>query len=305
MKCILMKSNFNNYKNIQLSLFFFFLCLCCSFLSTVHSTSYWNVVTDEEISEDYLASKIELYLQKEVPGLAVSYRTVINEFIKEGNEIYLYGGMVRDLVDCTGNLPNDIDFIFFGKLDDLFNTLSKNGWPYVIKEIKAGVTITIGDSKSTHAMQGISAVHAELDDINALDFACNSIFYNCRSCEFIPKYKHFIEDAINKVIQPTSEDWIQWLYSNKRRHIKIFRTWKMMGKGYHCSLEFKRFIKDEVLGMVQPELELFEQDLFRYLHREFEYFDDIADAASEVMGDVWTHLHIHSLRQQAEGGDRI
>lgn len=262
----------------------------------VYSTD--EVINKQKRVEDQSVSlKIETFLDTNIPDLSLSYREVIDQFLLNGIDIYLYGGAIRDLIQ--GEKPNDLDFIFFGDLELIKTVLTDCGWPYTVKQIKMGTLITIGDPKGKHFMQGMSDQDAQIYDVNALEFGCNSIFYDCRLRNFLPQSKLYIIEVMERKIEPTSRDWKTWLYCNKRRHLKIWRTWKMMGRGYQASLEYCQFIRSEILNMRYPELDLFQEDLLRYLSREYEEFDVIAEAASKIMGDEWSRSNVYSLRDQA------
>ena len=255
-----------------------------------------QVFIQDQATVDSILLKINTFLDTKIPTLSASYHEVIDKLLINNIDIYLYGGAVRDLIQ--DNKPNDLDFIFLGDLEMIKTVLTHYGWPYTIKQIKMGTLITIGNPTSKHFMQGMSDQDAQIYDANALEFGCNSIFYDCRLQNFLPQTEPYILEAMERRIEPTSDDWKTWLYCNKRRHLKIWRTWKMMGRGYHASLEYRQFIQKEILNMVSPELDLFHEDLLSYLSREYEEFDAIAEAASKIMGSEWTRS-VYSLRDQA------
>lgn len=255
----------------------------------------------KEFRQDY-AQKVEIietFFQTTVPGLDVSYRDVFNTLIEEGQDIYVKGGLIRDLLSPNPQRPHDVDFVFSGTKEDILAVVNKYQWQHTTQPDYS--LITIGDYKSI-CLEGVSKSGYLPTNDNQLEFTINNIFYHVNSRSFVTNSKESFEDLDYSRLRVRAEDWKEWLYGShgSYRYAKLFRVWKMIGKGYIYQIDFESFIKKETLTAQKDDCELFNEELLKYLSNHYESFDDIARGALAVMGGEWQAEYVLTLQQEAE-----
>lgn len=285
-----------------------FLASVVSYFSIFSSLVPFSAYAENEIllaqpcdSCEY-ANKVEVleaFLQEKVPGLDATYRDVFDVFIAEGHEIYLQGGVIRDLFSSTTNYPHDVDFIFSGTVEEMEAIVTQKKWIYT--SMPGYSHITIGDDKGA-LMEGTMMGKYFPTNQNQLDFTVNNIIYHLNSKSFIFNCKEGFEDLENKRLRILASDWKEWLYGSlgNVRYAKLFRVWKMIGKGYIYSTQFEQFIKNETLIALESDGDRFNEELQGYLGRHFEAFGDIETGCRVMMGDKWTAEHLLSIKEEAK-----
>lgn len=251
----------------------------------------------EELKENELADKIELYLQKKVPGLDANYRDVIDALISEGYHVYLRGGVVRDLLSLSSNEPSDVDLDYTGSVQELIEILKKHHWQYT--HFPHRQVVTIGD----YAQGAIDAVPVRTDEEpeseTSLEFTINNIFYHANTKSFLRNSEIGLMDLSYDRIHIQSNHWKVWLYqSNGHRYYKIFRFWKMVGKGYVYSEQLQRFFYEETLTIKQTDPEGFQIDLNNYLSTHLYSYDDVYHGSIAIMGYDWAQKNINSNKEE-------
>ena len=130
----------NRCSSVYLKIIFYFsslFALTCNPVELSSAPNYYysginysEYQTLGELEQNDQTEKIEIYLQRLVPGLSASYREVIDELITEGHHVYLRGGIIRDLLSITTSEPNDVDLDYTGDVEDLIAICEKNHWRY-------------------------------------------------------------------------------------------------------------------------------------------------------------------------------
>ncbi len=253
----------------------------------------------ETIHQQENEDKIEAYLQNQVPGLNVSYRDVIDAMIEHGFEVFLKGGVIRDLISHVPSEPQDVDLGFNGKLDDLEQLLKKKGWMYYRKP--EGWILIIGDHRSNfiEAVPIISQDFGENSN-DYKEFTINSIYYSCNSKCFLSDSIEGLKDLSQDRLKTFTDDWQKWLQSTVTlKYYKIFRFWKMVGKGYVFNVKFGDFLACETQNNIANDKEEFIFELRNYLSKHFHSFDDVYHGCIAAMGYEWAKEHLYFLKDEA------
>lgn len=242
--------------------------------------------------------KIEKFLKKTVPGLDVSYREVFDTIIAEGHRVYLKGGVIRDLVIDPDSEPNDVDFGFSCTQEELKTILTKNRWQYT--SLPDYPVITIGDRDGAF-LEGLPKRFTVATNENQLEFTVNNIFYSVNDRKFIMDYELGIKDLLDRRLRVLAKDWDKWLIGDSRHvYYKIFRFWKMVGKGYIYQSDFEEFIREKTLIALNEDGEFFREEIFAYFSSHFHAFDEVSAGARIIMGDDWYQKQIASIKDQLE-----
>ena len=250
----------------------------------------------ENINEQ--VEKIESYLKRNVPGLSATYREVIDALIEDGSHVYLLGGIVRDLLSAAASEPNDVDLQFTGPVENLIKICEKNHWRYTHSQGKN--YITIGDYK----LGSIGALFIPKKKSSAgdsvLEFTINNIFYYCNTNSFLQGSEIGLEDLNGDRLQIISDDLNAWLFlSSSHPYDKIFRFWKMVGKGYIYSVKLQNFFYDETSKLLKGDPEGFKKNMINYLGGHFYSFDDVYRGSVAIMGYDWAQENVLSINGEA------
>ncbi len=252
-----------------------------------------------EIEEVANSEKIEAYLQKMVPGLNVSYRQLIDILIAEGFHVYLRGGAVRDVLSLSMIEPNDVDLDYTGEVEDLIAICQKHHWQYT--HFPNRKIVTIGDPLKG----GIDAMPVrwdeETDNEASLEFTINNIFYHCNTHSFLKSSEVGLQDLIYDRIHILTNNWEAWLYQpGIHPYYKIFRFWKMVGKGYVFSNRLQEFFSSETERIIAQDPKGWEKDLNEHLSTHFYSYNDIFHGAVAIMGYDWAVEHLQNQKEALE-----
>jgi hypothetical protein len=247
---------------------------------------------------------IENFFQKTVPGLDVSYREAFDILIADGQDIYVKGGLIRDLLAPVPKVPHDVDFVFSGTKEEILAVANKHKWQYTTQPDYS--LIAIGDY-SRVCLEGVSREGFLPTNKNQLEFTINNIYYHVNSRSFVVDSEQSFEDLEHSRLRVLAKDWKEWLYGShgRYRYAKLFRVWKMIGKGYIYQIDFETFIRKETLNAQEDDIEGFNKELLKYLSNHFESFEDISRGSYAVMGDEWQSQFILTLREEAEKGNQL
>lgn len=233
---------------------------------------------------------IEKFLENRVPGLDASYREVFDAIIAEGHQVYLKGGVIRDLILSPGTRANDVDFGFSCTEEELIEILVKNHWQYTA--LPDYPVITIGDIRGVF-MEGLPKRFTITEDENELEFTVNNIFYSVADQQFIMDYQTGLKDLLDRRIRVISNDWEGWLYGKDfDRYSKIFRFWKMVGKGFIYRADFEDFIRSKTFKALEEDETLFREELFEYFSDHMHAYDEVSAGARAIMGEEWYEKYI-------------
>jgi len=260
---------------------------------------YQNVSLVETEKE---AGKIEAFLKKPLPHVErVSYQDVIDALIARGFDVYIKGGVIRDLLSMNSIDPKDVDIDFTGTMEELIEILEANRWTYT--HIPGRYALIIGDYQSIF-IDAVPTGHTPyLDRINSIsEFTINNIFYHCNTQGFLEGFDTGLRDLRDDRLQIIAKDWRLWLYGTDpdpgRRYYKIFRFWKMVGKGYVYSTEMSQFFLDEIDNILKQDQEQFIKELVVYLSSHYKSFDEVYRGCLAIMGNDWTYNNLLSLKDE-------
>lgn len=246
------------------------------------------------------SQKIEEYLKNIVPGLDHSYRDIFNMIIKEGHNVWLTGGAIRDLLAPEPSAPNDLDFTFDCTRDEIQRILRTNGVPYIIPNSYL-INIGLKDTVNMGGLESIYAFHAKDEE---LEFTVNTVHYHLNTSSFEGRFKKGLKDLIDKKIIVKTRDLDTWLYGwPSARPTKIFRYWKMRGKGFHSVSHLERFIVYEAVKAFKQDPEAFRMQLLNYLGTHFSCFGQIRNGCAQTMGAKWCRENYDSLYLKAQAID--
>lgn len=209
-------------------------------------------------------------LVNEVMGLKVVGDHTATEYVawlrSKGQEVYLVGGIVRDLV--AGTNPNskmtDAEVLDTMKDVDIVSTAHPKMAPKMMQGVSSdvvdsgitndatymGTLRSVGhglglDFSSMAARDGIFSNdpvwdHDLKEDTSRRDFACNSLYYDTHNNVIIDPTGLGIADAQNKVLRlaPSQED----AKLNRSLHV---RFWKFRMRGYAPEKETLAFVKKQ------------------------------------------------------------
>src|SRR5690606_40124502 len=128
----------------------------------------------------------------------------------EGHDVYLRGGVLRDLLSNSPSEPNDIDFDYTGSLEDLLHILDKHQWTYT--HLPERQIVIIGDHRSC-SMDALPVYIAIDSGEDSLEFTVNNIFYHCNTKTFLRGSEIGLRDLEYGRINILNEDWHKWLYN--------------------------------------------------------------------------------------------
>lgn len=275
-------------------------CLAALFLimGTVGFTSAEQIAESVEFSIEDKLSRVENYLDRLVPGLDVSYNTVINTLINEGWDVYIRGGAMRDLLAPVPNEPKDIDFDYSGTDEELKAILERNQWQYT--QLPGRTTIVIGEHRGTH-MEAVPLSVAFGHGESSLEFTINNIFYHCNKKCLVPGTEIGVEDLSYQRLNILTPNWKTWLYRKGRHPFeRIFRSWNMIGKGYVYSVDFANFINRETVKKMHRYPDVFKEEMLHYLGAHYDSFDDVYYGSIAIMGYDWAQEQLVPLKEEAE-----
>ncbi|CDR33465.1 hypothetical protein [Criblamydia sequanensis] len=261
-----------------------------------------SVISDQyEISDSDLIITIESFLQNSVPGMDATYRQVIDILIDEGQNVWISGGILRDLLGSHPDKPHDLDFSFSGNPEEIQKIADKNGWLYTF--FPGSKTITIGDRNGIF-MEGLPKAFSVDRKDESEEFTINTIYYNCNKSCFLPESKIGLADLKKRILRIKTNRWYDWLFSGEEKYNKIFRFWKMAGKGYFFSKELESFIANEAEKAWRKDRKLFSKQMLEYLGSHYSSFDQVETGCRLVMGETWTKAAVSKLRKKAFKKDK-
>ncbi|NGX43556.1 MAG: hypothetical protein K940chlam7_01854 [Chlamydiae bacterium] len=266
------------------------------YYSSIDYTEYQALGVFQEVEQ---VEKIEAYLQNTVSGLTVSYREVLDALVASGLQVFIKGGGIRDLLSLTASDPHDLDIVVTGTMEDLISTLNNTCWRYT--HLPGGRVVYIGDHRNhpieVFPLNGVPVAGNE----NFLEFTINDILYDCNAKRFFYGFEIGFEDLRHDRLNIVAKDWSQWLYRDKGwDYHKIFRFWKMVGKGYVFSTELANFFYNETMRVLRENPEKFQRNLLVYLGSHYHCFDDLYHGSVAAMGYDWAQQNVLSLREGVE-----
>lgn len=275
-------------------------CLVALFLVIgIFEFSYSESVAESlDFSIEDRLDRVENFLNRQVPGLEVSYHTVIETLINEGWDVYIRGGAMRDLLAPIPNEPKDIDFDYSGTTEELKAILDRHQWQYT--QLPGRSTIVIGEHRGIH-MEAVPLSVAFGHGESSLEFTINNIFYHCNQKSLVPGTEVGVVDLSYQRLNILTSNWKTWLYRKGRHPFeRIFRSWNMIGKGFVYSVDFANFLNREAVKKMHRFPDIFREEMLHYLGAHYESFDDIYYGSIAIMGYDWAQEQVLSLKDEAE-----
>jgi hypothetical protein len=203
--------------------------------------SYWRFCTGLSCWRSPTVTKaLNLICSAPVPGLhGPSYLDVFKTLTAGSvweNHIYLFGGLVRDIIRRT--VGNDIDIGFSAPADELEATCKTAS--FVCK--RDGDYILIGDDDSDEYLEGMVISYNGIQAPEHADFAMNTLFYDFANDIIIDKTGKGIQAVLNNSCDlPCPPDrWKSWIDINGVR--VCFRYYKFLLRGYTWKTEEMIFV---------------------------------------------------------------
>ena len=263
----------------------------------MHPSEEFIEATNPSTEEITQAQRIEEYLHNIIPGLTLTYHEVLDMITKEGHNVWIIGGAIRDLLSPDGQYPKDLDFTFDCSMDEVERILIKNN--VLHNRIPEYDVITIGKADGCE-MEGIENTFSIKATDEELEFTVNTIHYHLNTATFEPRFKKGLRDLEEKKLIVNAKNLHDWLYAGQsERPIKIFRFWKMRGKGYHSSSYLERFMVIEATKAYRKNPEAFKKHMLQYLGSHFSSFDQVSNGCTLVMGPKWCKDNVDSLQTKA------
>lgn len=213
--------------------------------------SYWRFCSGLRVYRSETVSKAaRLICSAPVPGLGqTSYLDVFKTLTESAaweNHIYLFGGLVRDILRRT--VGNDIDISFSAPAAELADTCSQQGYTCALD----GDYILIGDERGEEYLEGMVISFNGIQPPEHADFSMNTLFYDFKNDIIIDKTGIGIPAiAANRCDLPCPVDrWKSWIEINGVR--VCFRYYKFLLRGY----EYK---EDEFVFVVNTLLQFWTQ----------------------------------------------
>lgn len=274
-----------------------FLLAFLLFVGSIHSAETSPKISVCVVNQERLEN-LEAYLQKQVPGLSISYRTVINTLINEGLEVYIRGGAMRDLLKSNISDPKDIDFDYSGTAEQLKEIVERHHWMYT--QLPGRTTIVIGNHRKI-PMEAVPVSVAFSHGESTLEFTVNNIFYNCNEKKLVSGTEIGVVDLDHQRLHILTFDWNSWLYRKGRHpYERIFRSWNMIGKGFIYPSDFGNFLLKEAKNKQRRFPDFFKSEMMHYLGSHFESFNSVYYGAISTMGFEWAQENILPLKAEVE-----
>lgn len=229
---------------------------------------------------------IENFFQNLVPGLNTTYQHVFDAFLKEGIDVYISGGAIRDLLNLRSSRIFDIDFSFTGKIEKIVEIVQRNHWKF--SKRPDFPVIQIGDRKEC-CLQGISVKYTLKAPIESLEFCLNNVIYHYNTKEIIDRTGKGLKAILSQKLNIPIEDKGKWLACDSLGSVynKIFRFWKMIGRGFVPDASLHSFLYSKSKDNLEQDREKFLQDMTSYLGRDYGDFDSYARGCALLMGIKW------------------
>lgn len=217
-----------------------------------HAISYWRFCQDMRLYRSKKVTEaLRLICAAPVPGLGdVTYLQVFDTLTRGAaweHHIYLFGGLVRDILRRT--VGNDIDIGFSAPAGELEVACGTAGYVCDCD----GDYIVIGDANGEEYLEGMVISFNGIQPPEHADFSMNTLFYDFKNDIVIDKTGTAVPAVMaNRCDLPCPRDrWKTWIEINGVR--VFFRYYKFVLRGYEYSDE-------EMLFVVQNLLEFWNRD---------------------------------------------
>lgn len=251
---------------------------------------FHNIITQSENgSNSIIFSRqkfLEDFLLNPVPGLNTSYHHVFEIFQNKGIEVYISGGLTRDLLGMRSSQVLDIDFSFTGPIEKIVEIAQENFWKF--SKRPDFPVIQIGNLKDC-CMEGISVDYTLKAPIESLEFCLNNVSYHCNKKQLIDRTGKGFDAILSRKLNLPIEDKEKWLSGEVfgSSNNKIFRVWKMIGRGFILDAPLHPFLYAKSKDSLKLNREQFLQDMVLYLGRDYGDYDSYKKGCALLMGAKW------------------
>lgn len=251
---------------------------------------FHNLVTQNQAENNSLIlsrkNYIDKFFQNQVPGLNTTYQHVLDAFVKEGIDVYINGGAIRDLLGMRTSRILDIDFSFTGEIDKIVEIAQKNLWKF--SKRPDFPVIQIGDRKEC-CLQGIPVKYTLKAPIESLEFCLNNVIYHYNTKEIIDRTGKGFDAILSRKLNIAIEDKVKWLAGSSlgTAYNRIFRFWKMIGRGFVPDPSLYAFVYSKSKDLLKQDREKFLQDMALNLGIDYGDFDSHVRGCALLMGIKW------------------
>eukprot|EP00929_Paragymnodinium_shiwhaense_P067179 TRINITY_DN33814_c0_g1_i1.p1 TRINITY_DN33814_c0_g1~~TRINITY_DN33814_c0_g1_i1.p1 ORF type:complete len:620 (+),score=110.56 TRINITY_DN33814_c0_g1_i1:164-2023(+) len=215
--------------------------------------SYWRFCGDLRVYKSATVTEaLRLICSAPVPGLGgtTTYMDVFRTLTKSpvwANHIYLFGGLVRDILRRT--VGNDIDIGFSAPAAELEEICNSAGYTCRLD----GDYILIGDEYGEEYLEGMVISFNGIQPPEHADFSMNTLFYDFTNDIIIDKTGLGVPAVLdNRCVLPCSRDrWQSWIDINGVR--VCFRFFKFLLRGYG-------YLEHEMLYVTEVMLDCWTRD---------------------------------------------
>jgi len=192
-------------------------------------------------------------LQTEIPEIGVSYQTIIDEFLHQDwpINIFLHGGLMRDIM--TSTIGNDVDIAFTCPHREMHRICEEKNWQSTIRE-DIPYWVIGGESNFETKLEGFSLSFNGLSKFHIVDFACNTIYYDCKNNILIDRYGRGVKAALDKKLTLPVYDWedrYKWRDTDFIPGVKMYRFFKFVTRGFDYDPEAAKFIQCSLVEYVE------------------------------------------------------
>eukprot|EP00747_Dinoflagellata_sp_TGD_P192673 gnl/TRDRNA2_/TRDRNA2_57809_c0_seq1.p1 gnl/TRDRNA2_/TRDRNA2_57809_c0~~gnl/TRDRNA2_/TRDRNA2_57809_c0_seq1.p1 ORF type:complete len:445 (-),score=64.83 gnl/TRDRNA2_/TRDRNA2_57809_c0_seq1:49-1191(-) len=208
--------------------------------------SYWRFCEGLRVYRSETVSRaLRLICSAPVPGLGqTTYLEVFDKLSNTSwkNHIYVFGGLVRDVIRRT--VGNDIDIGFSAPAAELEATCVEYGYICSLD----GDYILIGDEKGEEYLEGMVISFNGIQPAYHADFYMNTLFFDFTNNVVIDKTGCGVPAVVgNKLDIPCPRDqWQSWLDVNGVR--VLFRYYKFLLRNYEYNLDEMAYVAEELLN---------------------------------------------------------
>jgi len=207
--------------------------------------SYWRFCEGLRVYRSRTATQaLRLICSAPVPGLgATTYLDVFDSLSSAAwtNHVYLFGGLVRDILRRT--VGNDIDIGFSAPARELKEICQTKGYTCQLD----GDYILVGDENGEEYLEGMVISFNGIQPSYHADFSMNTLFYDFTNDIIIDKTGCAVPAVIaNRCDIPCPRHrWKCWLNINGVR--VLFRYYKFLLRGYNAVDEECIYVTEQLL----------------------------------------------------------
>lgn len=216
--------------------------------------SYWRFCSGLKLYRSPTVTEaMRLICSAAVPGLGgVTYLEVFKTLTTGSaweQHIYIFGGLVRDILRRT--VGNDIDIGFSAPAAELEEMCHKAGYQNQVD----GDYIIIGDENGEEYLEGMVISFNGIQPPEHADFSMNTLFYDFRNDVIVDKTGRAVPAIVdNKLELPCPRDrWKSWIEINGVR--VCFRYYKFLLRGYSYEPEEMRFVVETLMDFWRKDVD--------------------------------------------------